>query len=512
MSAVNSRALVPGLLIALVFYGLWNTGLATDDFGFLSTALKAQLAESLLPGTYLSVPLLHYTHAMAYFAFGETLWAYNVLKAAYLLFALYAANRFFGLFASPERSMLGALVLLLSPIHDCATLWLTGQYLILSLGFYFLAYVKANQQKHFQAALLAALGSFSSYGSPPIAAGLALMFIMDRRWRAVASLLLPNLLYSAYYIYTSVFMRSGISRLPAEFEIARILKSYAAQLGSFADAGFGPSAWLKFTLSASSLGWVSAAIAGVTAIWLWRSRNHDSGAAADNQLLAGTVAIMLLAFGIFALTASYPQVAFNLGDRTTLYGNLFLTVLLMRYAPKHIMAVAAIITVAAFLGLGDHWSRWNQTTLAASARIRAIDLPVPANPTELLFVSGLQYSQLGPMTHIDHFTAGYVVRDVFAYARHGREPIRTASFNRRLRLDADALVDIKYGDRYPVGQTLLLYNAETGAISRVQRHEINQRLAELPPELRHWTQLLGPGSARQMILWLMPSLAYAYQP
>lgn len=510
MLFINFRATVPYLFGALIPYALWNTGLATDDFGFLSNALNARLESNLLPNIYVSVPVLHYTHAIAYFAFGENLPAYSILKAAYLLFALYSVTRFFGLFGSHARALMGALVLLLSPIHDGATLWLTGQYLILSLSFYFLAYVKAGEQKHLQAFLLAILGSFSSYGSPPLAGGLAFMCLLDRRWRAAAILLIPNFLYSAYYVYTSVIMRSGISRLPTEFRIGDVIKSYAVQLVSFFDAGVGPSAWLKFGLSISSLGWVSTVVASATAIWIWQLRKGDHGPNMEYQLAAGSAVVALLAFGIFSLTSSYPQVAFNLGDRITLFGNLFLTALLMRYASREVLAVIAITTVSAFLGLGDHWSRWNETTNIAVTRIRAIDSASLSTPDELVFVSGLQYSRLGPMTHIDHFTAGYVVRDVFAYARNGQTPIRTASFNHRLRLADNALVDIKYGDRYPVNDAIRLYNAETGALTNVRRADISTHLEKLPKELRHWTQLFDPGPVRNLILWLMPSLAYAY--
>ena len=72
------------------------------------------------------------------------------------------------------------------------------------------------------------------------------------------------------------------------------------------------------------------------------------------------------------------------------------------------------------------------------------------------------------------------------------------------------MVDIKYGDRYPIGEAILLYDAATGAITRLPKSEVPSQLAALPAELRHWSQLLGPGVARDLILWLMPSLAYAY--
>lgn len=512
MRAINFRSPTSFLVSALLLFALWNTGLATDDFGFLAAALERDLRPVWLPGIYISVPVLHYTHALAYFVFGESLWAYSVLKWIYLLFALYASARFLNIYFPPMRATLGALIFTLSPLHDGATIWLTGQYLILSFGCFFLAFVKTREQENSQAVLFALLGSFSSYGSPPIAAGLALICLIEKRWRAAAVLLVPNLVYCAYYIYTSAFLHTGISRLPAEFRITSVIKAYAVQTVSFVDAGIGPSAWLKFGLAMSSIGWISALFASVAAVYLWRSRTQlqDASFVTANALVAGCVAIMLLAFGIFALTGSYPQIAFNLGDRVTIYGNFLVASLFARYASRSVLTAAAIFTITAFLGLCDHWSAWHQATQASAARIRAIDVPAAVPLGETVFVSGLQYSRLGPMTHIDHFTAGYVVRDAFAAVRHGKPPIKTASFNRRLQLKGDALVDTKYGDRHEIGDTILLYDAETGALNRIAKAEIGSRLAHLPAELRHWTQLVATGRMRELILWLMPSLAYAY--
>jgi hypothetical protein len=509
-ASVRHTCLLP--TFALVLYAQWNTGLATDDFVFLRKALSGSLESNLWPDVYISVPLLHYTHALAYFAFGEHFWAYSLLKAAYLFFAICAAQRFFALFFSPLRAWFGALLLLLSPLHDAATLWFAAQYLILSLGFYLLAYVKAHEERDGAALLLALCGSFSSYGSPPLAAGLALMFLLQKRWRAAALMLAPNLVYSAYYSYTSAILKVGTTRLPGEFSIWSLVKSYAAQLASFLDAGAGPSAWLKYALSLSSLSWMSLMAALAAAAGLWRLSQRHSLPATNpvpgRLLLAGCGAIALGAFGIFALTSSYPQVAFNLGDRVMIYGNLFLVSLALHFARPAALTTLTAITVTAFLGISDHWTGWNGVVRESAAHIRALDVPI--KPGETLFVRGLQYSRLGPMTHIDHFTANYVVRDVFAVARHGQAKIPTASFNPRLRLESDHLVDIKYGDRTAMGESILLYDAERNTLTRVPRGEIKNQLAALPRELRHWTQLIGPGIVRDTILVLMPRLKYAY--
>lgn len=508
LSFRNQRLLV---IIGTIIYALWQTGLATDDFVFLRNSQENSLASSLWPTVYFSVPLLHYTHALMYFLFGEYYWAYDLLKAAYLTFCFLAAWRFFSIFYGTERAFFGALCLLLSPLHDAATLWLTGQYLILSLGFYMWAYTRAHEDRDFQAAVLATCGSFCSYGSPPLAVGFALMFAWQRRWKAALLLLIPNVAYSLFYFYTSVIMSVGIKRLQPEYSLGTLAKSYVAQIGSLVDASVGPSAWLKFALSIASLSWLSLAVGLGLAAWLWRTGSRlYSGADAPTRRvpLIGGATIVALALGIFALNGKYPQVAFNLGDRVMIYADLFAAILLMHLARPRILAGATIVTVFAFLGISDHWKEWNYKLHVSANQI--VQLNVATRPNSPLFVTGLQYSRLGPMTHIDHFTATYVVQSFFDVARHGKAKISVASFNRRLELQTEDLYDIKYGERTPVGDTILLYDADSNTLSTVPKGQIVARISNLPMELRHWTQLLGPGLLRDAILWFMPRLKYAY--
>ena len=194
-----------------------------------------------------------------------------------------------------------------------------------------------------------------------------------------------------------------------------------------------------------------------------------------------------------------------------IYGSLFLTALLIRYASGRAMIIAMIVTLFAFVGICEHWKGWNETTQTSKVQIRGqLQSTLTNRSDQTLFVSGLQYSSLGPMTHIDHFASAYVIREILALANDQRPPPAAASYNRRLQLQGDVLVDIKYGDRYSVGDSILVYDAERNTISRIAKADIPAHLASLPKEIRHWTQLLGPGFVRDTILWLMPSLKYAY--
>lgn len=514
----NSRVkannlLVPSsLLVVVITYATWNTGLATDGFVLLNRGISIPIWDDLLPSIFASRPLMHYLVAIFYHVIGDAFWGYGVLKALYLCFAAYSVFRFLSIFASRERAFLGMVIFVLSPIHDATTLWLVGQYLIISLGFYLLAFVFVLEGKTKTAILLALAASFVSYGSAPLAIFLGSLFAWRREFRNACVMIVPNLIYTAYYIGTEVFLKSGGQHIPTAWDWPRFAKNYAMQILSYADAGIGPSAILKTMLSINSMGVVSAVLACCFVIILWQNKApEENDRRPSNLVLIFALFMLLIAFGMFAVTLAHPQIAFSLGNRVTIYGNLLLALLAMRWFSKRLLAGVAIITCAAFLGLGDHWSRWNETVLTSISNIRNNVQIASLTPNETLFVKGLQYSPLGPMAHIDYFTANYVIGQVFMYSMQNIAIPRTVSLNKSMDLIEGELRDRKFGGRYPASRPINVYDADADQLTQVEPSDIQATLDNLPAENRHWTQLLGPGKIRNTIVWLMPSVKYVFR-
>ena len=502
------------LCLIFLIYATWGTGLATDDFVHLNNGLTTQLSDMWLPKAYLSIPVLQYTHALAYKLIGDHLWAYDLLKGLYLSFTFLCALQFFTVFYAINRAILGAIIFICCPLQDGATLWLTGQYLCLSLGFFLLSYVQAHKGKFVWAVVFATLASFSSYGSTPLALGLGLILVLQCRKGAALCLVVPNMVYSLYYMYTSFILTVGTERVPSTFSLLRYLKSYFGQLASFVDAGVGPSAILKIALSISNISFISAIIAVVVLALIWRALRPDEGVQTTHSApIFGVTTIVLFALGIFALTGLYPQVAFSLGDRVMIFGSFFLATLATHYLPIRVVFLFAACFLVSFAGLSDHWRSWNRIVQNSVTHIQE-QAQALKNLTsdDALFVSGLQYSALGPLTHIDHFASNYVIISVFRYAWSAPIPFTLQTFSSRLSIDSANRVvsDIKFDQHLTIGQSILLYNADKNLLRRIGRDQIAAELAALPTDRRHWTQLLGPGVLRDTIVWLMPSLKYAY--
>lgn len=490
---------------------MWGTGFATDDYVHLVQGQNRSISENWLPKEYISVPALHYTHGLAYSIIGDRPWAYDVLKAAYAGMGVFCASRFFQIFCNPRRALMLAFLFIFLPLHDAATFWLTGQYLVLSFSCYLFAYAQVVAGRPFLATVFALLGSFSSYGSPPIAFGLTLLAMMQRRHKQALVLLIPNLIYIFYYLGTSLLLRAGTQRLTGEFSLGALGKQFLLQVVTFFDASLGPSGWAKLYFSIASLDGLGLAIGMLAAMALLLFVAREPRLAVEHRLLLAASVILVGSFGMFALTGLYPQLAFSLGDRTMIYGSFFLVCLLaVARLPRLLEMGMVLVVVLAIGGVSSHWKKWNRSVERVATNIRTQGGFRTLAPGTQLYVSGHQYSKLGPYSHIDFFTADYVVQTFFTLHLTSDTALRAMSFNRRLIFENGGLRDRKYGDFVPVGEGIWLYDSERNALEWVVSTEIPSRLRTLPDETRHWTQRLDDGWLKTLLLEAVPRLRYAY--
>ena len=515
MSAIGTSKSVPFamwiVLAVFIVYLERCTGFATDDYVLLWQGLTQPLSENLLPKVYISVPVLHYTNGLAFFLIGDRPWIYELLKALYLCLCVLGAFSFLSLFCNERRSLAFALLFVLFPLHDTADYSFTAIYLLTSFCALLYAYVLAEKGHYKTSAIFAALGSFASYGSTPIVIGLSVLGWLRRQRMVPLCLLIPNAIYATYYVTTSVVLNVGAQRLTGEFGIAAIAKRYFLQLVTFADAALGPSAWLKIYYSLASLH-VGSLMVGVGAAGVLIALTAGAAReAVDRRLLLAAVIILLGAFGIFALTGLYPQLAFSLGDRIMVYASFFLICLVVTLPMPRLLEVGVVVVLAlAISGIASHWKDWNVNIERVAANIRNNASLRALPPGTTVYVSHNQYSRLGPYAHIDFFTANYVVRAFFQFALGSTTQLELNSFNRRLAYENGALLDRKYLNSFPVGEAIWLYDSENDALTRVPADKLAEQIDRLPDETRHWTQQLPDGWFKDHLLSAVPRLRYAY--
>jgi hypothetical protein len=511
MIAGASRAWLPHFaFLALFAYSLHGVGLCCDDFAVVLYQAGDPWFRPLLANPA-NIP----THWLAFRWIGyQHLFLYDLLKLAWVALAYGMAYRFATLFFPAPRAALFAALFALYPSHDAASFWFSTQYLLLAAAFYLYAFYLAARERVAAAAGMATLGSFVSYGSSPWALGLGLVFALQKQYRRAAALVVPNLVYVGYYVAVTRGFGLGNPRLPETLAPERLLKQFLLQIAGGVDAVLGPGMWLKLWYSLASLTLLSAVVGVALVIVLGSRRSSDDAQARPPApLWLGATAVALAAFAMFALTPGYPQSAFGMTDRITLYAS-FPAALLFIHRTRRARAAAALTAVLVFssLGISDHWRAYADTRDATIEAIRKdADFASGRLDADIVFVVGHDYSRLGPIAHVTFLAEKWISDPVFDIALERRKQFRTVPLASRFVVEADALVDTRDGARYPVGDAILVYDAKARRLQRVRREDLPRFVAGLERPIRHWIQLAGIGWARDLVLRWMPQLGYLWR-
>jgi hypothetical protein len=498
------------LMLLLAAWLVSGTGLASDDLA-LALAHRFDSSASFIPTvSTIAFPVEHYTHTLAYHYFSTTLtWGYDILKIAYTTLSLWMMARFFSLYLNPWRASVAAFVFIFLPNHDAAIFWFIGQYLMLSISAYCFAYYQFRMGRPTAGVLLSLLASFISYGSTPVACGLAILALLEGRRKNALMLFIPNAIYIAYYFVISFGFELGPQRIPSQIQFQTLLKQFVLQILTYADSTFGPAFFLKCILSIGENAWPEILVGCVSAALVWR--HYDATKTQTSRpLLISLAVITILALGTFALTGRYPQIAFNLGDRVTIYGSLLISYCLVCFLPARLICTLVFVLVLfSALGLSAHWKNWTghqEAIIAQIASNQAIK-NLPAKTT--LLVSGNQYSKLGPMSHIEFLSENYVVGTAFNIALGDDHQLFTNALNRRHNVVDDYLQDKKHDEKIALPADVWIYDSQQDKLFQVSRSKLNLYIETLPQDTRHWLQLLPPGLILNIAVKLMPRLQYA---
>lgn len=235
--------------VVLIAYALQGAGLCCDDFAqIVFRGGRAPVEE------WLATPALIATHGLAYRWLGySSFWLYDVVKIGWIALAYGLVYRFGSLWFAPTRAALFAALFIFYPAHDSTNFWYSNQYLTLTSAFLLFGFYLGQRGRYAGAAAMSALGSFESYGSPPWAIGLSLVFLLQRKYKAAAALLVPQLIYVAYYLALTESYGLGSKRLPSAWNTEALVKQFALQILGGLDAVIGPSLALKVWWSIASL-------------------------------------------------------------------------------------------------------------------------------------------------------------------------------------------------------------------------------------------------------------------
>ena len=315
------------LIIALLLFSYLyiSTGSHSDDIihiVYIKNNIYDVLANIFTDSLYLkAVPIMIYDFLQFYFFdFGSIY--FDIIKILTSFFSFFLIYLFMIDYMKSSKAFLFSLIFVLFPIHDATNYWTVGQYLLITLVLVMSSHKLIAKDKIIEGSLLGLVASFSGYSTPPYFFGLSFIFLLNKEYKKFIIFLIPQLIYIVYYFIISNIFSTQVIKGNADFSLLSLSKQYILQVGTFIDSFIGPSFWFKIYYSFIQLSILSIVI-GIILVLLFYKYYKIEKDKINKELLISISAIVLLAFGIFALTGMYPQIVFNLGNRVIFNSYVF---------------------------------------------------------------------------------------------------------------------------------------------------------------------------------------------
>ena len=501
------------ILFLLLTYLYFGTGVHSDDYLNIDLCSNWTLGQLLTvdvhnhPTYWFYMPVLYYDYIQFHLIKHNTIF-YDLIKIVTSFGCIFLIYLFASDYMNRYKALLFSTIFILFPTHDATNYFITAQYLMITAALSMYTHYLINSNKFKRGFALGILASFSSYASPPYFFGLSLIFLLRKQYNKFLLFLLPQIIYITYYVVMKKIVDFSDYRTGDVVNFSKILKQYILQVTTFIDAALGPSFWLKIYYSFTQLSILSSLI-GCIIVYLFYRYYEVTKERASTDLLYGFISVLVLAFGLYALTGYSPQLAFNLGNRTTIYGSLLISFIIVMFLMngKRSATIVFAIFILCVLGISDHWKSWNnkqQEIIQNIAKNRDLE---QFDNGRWLFVSQNQYSQFGNISHIEFFSDVSMVNAIFKYAT-GKD-YKVTPINRRFSYENDKIVDKKFRSEFEVDGPIYVYDSNSDALARVETHDIKDYIEGLPDDKRHWIQLLDKNNwIRRLALYLMPRLDY----
>jgi len=512
---ISNKFLKISLLLLIISYLLISTGFHGDDYIVISNLDKTDILGFLNIETVKIMALnivTYYSFWWPYFLLGnEYQWAYDLIKIVAHAISIFFVYKFSTDYLPKDRAVLVSLIFILYPLHDTTAYWyMTAPYILIPATILYAHHLIRNN-KTMLGFFVSMLGAFSYYISPPYIFGLSVIFLFEKNFKKAAIFVIPGALYVVYYFWIK-FNYAGVERrINLDLSILDYLKQILIQPLSFLESAIGPSYWLKVFYVIESISLVSVIIVSVISVFAFlKVKKISKTPVLSKSLLAGLVSVLILSFGMYALTGLYSHSAFNLGNRSTVYGSLLIAFLLVTFLPANKKSVVflLIIFLVPVFGLSDHWKSWNKNqkivieNIKNNQELKAIEID------STLIVTGNIYSKLGPFAHIEFFSMPWNVSAIFEDSTNTKNIVALTPY---VVVINDYLIDPKFGGKYFLKDKFYAYDSEKDLVKAISAKDVPELIKHQPIIVRHWVQLFKDTWVQNIVVWLSPRLVYLFE-
>jgi hypothetical protein len=504
------------LYLLLIVFLVFNTGMYSDDFTHIFLKRNMGFSELILPSKWWVIaPVEHYLLNVWYRFFDiNNLIFLELLKTFYIVISFFFITRFFRIFLGVHHASMISFLILFFPSHEATTYFYLGLYQTLNFALYAYAFYLVHHNRILLGSVCSVLAAFVCYSSVGFAIALFSFFVMDRKYKKAAVMIVPCLFYIIHYIYFTKIYLITDSQIPRNLNMYSIAKQFILQVVTFIDSMVGPSMWYKIYYSFSNLSLVSVLLAIALMVVFYRKHgnveNKEISSKYDFKLIVTFSIIILAGFANYSITGRYPQLCFGLGNRTTLYGSILLSYLIVQcpVSNKIKTGVFAVLLFSVF-GISDHWKSWSIQQQEVISNIQNNKLLNEYQDNKVIYVSGNQYSKYGPISHIEFLSENWVPITVFKLAL--KKETRAVTINKRHVYEDGYLVDRKDNSKVEIEDYINIYDSKNNKLLKFDVENVNSYIDSLPPEHRHWIQLLPKDSyLTKIAFFLMPRLEYMF--
>ena len=487
------------LFIIFFYYLFYNTGLHGDDYIAIYNAKNKSFIDfvNLNPnsnGIAIFYPVNYLLFWWLYFfANSNYLFIFDTFKFLINLLSLFFIYKFLSQYISFTRAIVLAFLIITFPLHESTMYWYMASPYVFTAGMIMISHYLINKQYYKTGFILLIIGTFTSYASPPYVFGLSIIFLFEKRFIRFLLFNLSGIAYIVFYLYISYKFPNIQLRIEENNNFFLIINNLLIQFLSSIDVFIGPSFWLKIFVSISSNSIFSILICSLFIFFIYISKiNISSKTENENYLLFSFCGIFIFSILMFSLTGKYPQIAFNLGNRVTIFGSFLLAYLII-LIPKKYFNIFLVFFLLAVTGISNHWKEWNQKQLKIINNINNNYQIKELKKDDILFIKDNQYSNLKIYSNIEFFVLPWIIKPIFS--NHNIEKI--VSINSNIKITENFIFDKKNGGRMNLlnninkKYNIFLYDTETNKVSKESIEKIKKIKLSTPKPLRHWLQLIN---------------------